>query len=77
MVISCLIFTIFSYILTTYWILKLVDQELKLIGTAGFKGLGKGIYIYVVMNTMFIYICIYSYVYVYIYIFIYIYIYFT
>ena len=38
MTISGLIFSIF---LTTYWTLKPVDQELKPVGTAGFKGLRK------------------------------------
>ena len=34
-----LIFSLFDIFLTTYWSLKLVDQELKPVGTAGYKGL--------------------------------------
>ena len=36
-----LIFSHFNIFLTTYWTLKPVDQELKPVGTAGFKGLRK------------------------------------
>ena len=42
MAMSGLIFSMYLNIfLTTYWPLKLVDQELKPVDTAGFKGLGK------------------------------------
>ena len=41
MAISGLIFSYFNIFLTTYWPVKPVDHELKPVGTAGFKGLGK------------------------------------